>query len=199
MTSRAYLNLPNWITIGRIFAVPILLVVMLFMDDNDPSRLALNRSLSFISAIIFTLAMCSDMVDGYLARKKGLSSTFGKFIDPLADKMLFLVAMIMMIPLGRIPAWIVCIFLMREVTVTALRGIAIDEGVVIAASHLGKYKSAFVSTATVGLLMHYPFFGIQWRLVAWVIMVPSLIFSVVSGLHYAIGFFRGLPAKGSAS
>ncbi len=193
-----YLNLPNWITIGRLLAVPFLLGLMLFMDDKDPYRLSLNRTLSFISAMIFMLAMCSDLVDGYLARKRGLSSTFGKFMDPLADKMLFLVAMIMMIPLGRIPAWIVCVFLMREVTVTALRGIAIDEGVVIAASHLGKYKSAFVSTATVGLLMHYPFFGLQWRLIAWVLLVPSLIFSVVSGLHYAIGFFRGLPAKGRA-
>lgn len=193
---RAYLNLPNWITMGRLIAVPILLITMLFMDDDDPSNLAFNRTLSFAAALIFALAMCSDLVDGYLARKKGLSSTFGKFMDPLADKMLFLVAMIMMVPLGRIPAWIVCIFLMREITVTALRGIAIDEGVVIAASHLGKYKSAFVSSATVGLLMHYPFFGLQWRLIAWVILVPSLIFSVVSGLHYAIGFFRGLPAKG---
>ena len=115
----------------------------------------------------------------------------------IQGKMLFLVAMIMMVPLGRIPAWIVCIFLMREVTVTALRGIAVDEGVVISASHWGKYKSAFVSTATVGLLLHYPFLDIRWRLAAWVLMIPSLVFSVGSGLHYAIGFFKGLAEEGS--
>jgi CDP-diacylglycerol--glycerol-3-phosphate 3-phosphatidyltransferase len=194
-----YLNLPNWITIGRLISVPILLVLMLFIDDKDIFRQPLNRTLSFASAAVFGLAMCSDLVDGYLARKKGLSSTFGKFMDPLADKMLFLVAMIMMVPLGRIPAWLVCIFLMREVSITALRGIAIDEGIVISAGHLGKYKSAFVSTACVGLLLHYPFFDIQWRLIAWVILVPSLIFSIASGLHYMIGFFRGIPEKAGAS
>lgn len=193
----AYLNLPNYITIGRLVSVPLIVVMMLFMDDSDFFYERTNRTLSFVTALIFTLSMLSDLVDGYLARKKGLSSTFGKFIDPLADKVLFLSAMIMMIPIGRIPAWLVCIFLVREVTVTALRGIAVDEGVVIAASHWGKYKSAFVSTATVGLLMHYPFFGLDWRLVAWVMMVPSLLLSVGSGLHYAIGFFRGLSRESS--
>jgi CDP-diacylglycerol--glycerol-3-phosphate 3-phosphatidyltransferase len=194
-----YLNLPNWITIGRLAAVPILIVIMLFMDDADPFYVGVNRSLSLVAALLFTLAMVSDMIDGYLARKKGLSSTFGKFIDPLADKMLFLVAMIMMVPLGRIPAWLVCVFLMREVAVTSLRGIAMDEGVVIAASQWGKYKAACLSVATVGLLLHYPFLGLQWRLMAWVFIVPSVVFSVGSGLHYAICFFRGLSKEGAAA
>lgn len=194
MASHRFLNLPNWITIGRLLAVPLLLVLMLFLDDAGP-REQLNRTLSFASALLFTLAMCSDMVDGYLARKRGLQSTFGKFIDPLADKMLFLVAMIMMIQLGRMPAWIVAILFIREVTVTALRGVAVDDGIVIAASHWGKYKSAFISVATVGLLLHYPFFGIQWRLLAWVFLVPSVLLSIGSGLHYAIGFFRAAPVS----
>lgn len=184
-----FLNLPNWITIARLVAAPVLLVLMLFLNDAGQHP-ATNRAISFASALLFTAAMCSDLVDGYLARKRGVTSTFGKFIDPLADKMLFLVAMIMMIPLGRIPAWLVAIFFIREVTVTALRGIAVDEGIVIAASAWGKYKSAFVSVATVGLLMHYPFFGIQWRLMAWIFLAPALLFSVSSGLHYSIGFFR---------
>lgn len=198
MSQGQFLNLPNWITIGRLIAAPILLILMLFMKDSDPSYAAVNRTLSLISAFLFTVAMASDMIDGYLARKKGLSSTFGKFIDPLADKLLFLVAMIMMIPLGRIPAWLVCIFLTREVMVTALRGIAIDEGIVIAASHWGKYKSAFVSMAVIGLLMHYPFFDVHWRFMAWALMIPSLIFSIGSGLHYTIGFFRGV-SRGRAA
>lgn len=188
MSRSKFLNLPNWITIGRLLFVPILLVLMTFIDDAN-GHLKLNRTLSFISALVFATAMSSDMVDGYLARKRGLTSTFGKFIDPLADKTLFLVAMIMMIPQGRIPAWLVAIFFIREVTVTALRGIALDEGIVIAADEWGKYKSAFVSTATVGLLMHYPFFGIEWRYMGWVFMLPALFFSVASGLRYSIGFF----------
>ncbi|MFH0800718.1 MAG: CDP-diacylglycerol--glycerol-3-phosphate 3-phosphatidyltransferase [Pseudomonadota bacterium] len=197
MPARKYLNLPNWITIGRLMAAPALLVLMLFLD-NSSSHVEMDRAISFASAIVFAAAMSSDMVDGYLARKRGLTSTFGKFIDPLADKMLFLVAMIMMIPLGRIPAWLVAIFFIREVAVTALRGIAVDEGIVIAASEWGKYKSAFVSAATVGLLLHYPFFGIHWRMMAWVLLVPGFVFSVASGLGYSIAFFRAAGKSAAA-
>ena len=193
-----YLNLPNWITLARLMAVPILFVLMLFLDDYEGEE-GVNRSLSFIAALFFTIAMCSDMVDGYLARKRGLSSTFGKFFDPLADKLLFLVPMIMMVSLGRLPAWIVVIFLVREVTVTALRGIAIDEGVVIAASHWGKYKAVFTTIACVGLLAHYPFFGVEWRLIGWAFMIPSVIFSLGSGAHYAAGFLRGLRANAAVA
>lgn len=186
---RKFLNLPNWITIGRILSAPILLAGMIFLNDKSP-HVVTNEIISLACALFFALAMSSDMVDGYCARRLGITSTFGKFIDPLADKMLFLVAMIMMTGLGRIPAWIVAIFFMREVAVTALRGVAVDEGIVIAASHWGKYKSAFVSSATIGLLLHYPFLGINWRLIGWVLLVPAFVFSVASGLHYSIGFFR---------
>lgn len=194
MTNGKFLNLPNWITIGRLLAVPVLLVLMLFLNDSG-RYVAFNKTVSFICATLFTAAMCSDMVDGYFARKRGLTSTFGKFIDPLADKTIFIVAMIMMIPLGRIPAWLVAIFFIREVGITALRGIAVDEGIVIAASKWGKYKSAFVSSATAGLLFHYPFFHIEWRLIGWVLLVPALVFSVASGLHYSIGFFREVSRR----
>lgn len=193
-----FLNLPNWITIARLMAAPILLVLMSFLDDAG-GHLKTNRALSFASALLFTAAMCTDLVDGYLARRRQATSTFGKFVDPLADKMLFLVAMIMMIPQGRIPAWLVAIFFIREVAVTALRGIAIDWGIVIAASEWGKYKSAFVSVATVGLLFHYPFFDIQWRLMAWIFIAPALFFSVASGLHYSIGFFREASRRGAVA
>ena len=198
MSQHKFLNLPNWITIGRILAVPFLLILMIFIDDKS-AHVRVNQVLSFAAFAIFVSAMCSDMVDGYLARKRGLISTFGKFIDPLADKMLFIVAMIMMVPMGRIPAWLVAIFFMREVTVTALRGIAIDDGVVISASHWGKYKSAFVSSATAGLLLHYPFFGMQWRLIGWVLLVPALVFSIGSGLHYSIAFFREVSRRQRAA
>lgn len=198
MLAKKYLNLPNWITIGRLLSVPILIVMMVFLDDEG-RHAVVNRALSLASALVFTAAMSSDVVDGYLARKKGLTSTFGKFIDPLADKTLFIAAMIMMIPLGRIPAWLVAIFFIREVTVTALRGIAADEGIVIDASRWGKYKSAFVSVATVWLLMHYPFLGINWRLMAWIFLIPALVFSVASGLHYSAGFFKEAARRGRAA
>jgi CDP-diacylglycerol---glycerol-3-phosphate 3-phosphatidyltransferase len=194
---KGYYNIPNLITICRLAGVVLLLVLMLFIDDSSPN-VTLNCGLSLAAMGIFTVAMISDIVDGWLARQWKLVSTFGKFIDPLADKVIFLVAMVMMIPLGRIPAWLVCIFLIREVTVTALRGIAIDEGFVIAASRWGKYKSVFISSAVVGLLIHYPVFGIQWRLIGWVFMVPALLFSIGSGLHYTLGFFRRVSSSRAA-
>ena len=187
-----FLNLPNYITMGRFVAVPILMLVMVFMDDHRVRMLSFNKSLSYAAAVIFLLAMVSDMIDGYYARKYKIVSTFGQFFDPLADKLLFLVAMIFMVQLGRMPAWIVCIFLGREVIVTALRGVAIDEGIIIPASTWGKYKSALISTVTAGLLIHYPLFGIQWRLIAWIFIWPALGFSLASGVHYTVGFVREL-------
>jgi len=186
------LNLPNMITVGRLLAVPIMIIIMCFIDDGG-SDLELNKLLSISSAVLFIIAMFSDILDGYLARKYKLITVFGKFMDPLADKMLFIAAMIMMIGVGRMPAWVVALFFIREVGVTSLRAIAATEGIIISASHWGKYKSAFVSSATVGLLLHYPFFGIHWEFVGWLLIIPSLAFSIGSGLHYAYGFLKSVP------
>lgn len=182
-----FLNWPNYITLGRFVAVLLLAIVMGLMEDR--------RYLSYTAAVIFLLAMISDMLDGYLARRMKIVSTFGQFVDPLADKLLFLVAMIFMVELGRLPAWMVCIFLAREVIVTTLRGVAIDEGVVIAASHWGKYKSAAISTATVCLLIHYPLWGINVRMIAWALLWPAVILSLISGVHYTVGFVQALRQK----
>lgn len=190
-----FLNLPNYITLGRFLAIPLLMVVMLLMNDAEPSFEKTNRNLSYLATAIFIVAMISDIIDGYIARKRKIISVFGQFFDPLADKLLFLVAMIFMVELGRMPAWLVCIFLGREVMVTALRGVAIDEGIVIAASQLGKYKSALISTTTVGLLIHYPLFGVHWRSIAWVFIWPALVFSLASGMHYTAGFVKALKKK----
>ena len=192
--STKFWNVPNSITFGRLLVAPVLLVLLLLLSYTSIDDTA-NVSLSFAAAMVFSAGMISDMVDGYYARRYNLISTFGQFLDPLADKLLFLTAMIMLIPLERIPAWIVAILFIREVTITALRGIAAEEGIIIPASHWGKYKSAFVSAATVGLLLHYPFFGINWRMIGWVFLWPALLLSIGSGIHYTIGFFRGLTKR----
>lgn len=183
------MNVPNLITVGRLVAVPVVIVMMLFLDDSSP-RVFYNKLLSLFSALFFALAMSSDMIDGYLARKYNLQTIFGKFMDPLADKMLFIAAMIMMIEIGRIPAWLVALFFIREVAVTSIRAIAASDGIVVSASNWGKYKSAFVSSATVGLMLHYPFLGINWKLIGWVLLLPSFLLSVGSGLAYAIMVYR---------
>jgi len=190
-TRKEFLNLPNYITFGRLACVPVLVVLMLF-TQHEGGALVLPPAMSLAATAVFIVAMLSDLVDGYYARKHNLTSTFGKFFDPLADKMIFISAMIMMIPLGRIPAWLVVIFFVREVIITALRGVAIDKRIVIAASEWGKYKSVFVSIACVGILLHYPFLGLQWRLMGWLFMFPALVFSIGSGIHYTAGFVIAL-------
>ena len=190
-------NLPNAITFGRLLVAPVILFLLLLLEYKS-KVINLSRSLSFAAALVFGVAMATDMLDGYFARRYKITSTFGKFLDPLADKLLFLTAMIMLIPLGRVPAWIVAILLIREITITALRGIAVEEGIIIPASHWGKYKSAVISTAMVGLILHYPFFDIQWRLIGWVFLFPGILLSMGSGIHYTIKFFKELPKTRAA-
>ena len=188
---KEFLNLPNYITLGRLIAVAVLFVLMLF-TKQEGGRTILPPVPSLAAALLFVAAMISDLFDGYYARKYNITSTFGKFFDPLADKLLFLTAMIMMIPLGRMPAWLVVMFFVREVVITALRGIAVDSKIVIAASQWGKYKSIFVTVVCTGLLMHYPFWGLEWKYMGWTFVPIALLFSIGSGIHYTVGFVQGI-------
>ncbi len=158
MTPRAgLLNLPNILTLGRIAAIPAL-VILLFFDSREAGLWA---------AAVFGLASVTDWLDGYLARKWEIVTVLGKFLDPLADKLLVMAALIMLIPLGRVPAWAVFLILAREMVITGLRSIASSEGIVISASDLGKYKTIFQMTAIPGLLLHYDyywFFGVHWEI-----------------------------------
>jgi len=184
------LNLPNILTLGRIAAVPIL-VILLFFD---------NRASGMWAGIIFGIAAITDWLDGYLARKWEIVTVLGKFLDPLADKLLVMGAFIMMIPLGRVPAWAVFLFLARELVISGLRSIASSEGIVIAASNLGKYKTIFQMTAIPGLLLHYDYywlFGLKIELFhvsmhnfGIFFFYVSLIMALWSGFDYVNKFFR---------
>lgn len=185
-------NSPNIITFGRLLVAPVILVLLLVLEYKA-KNIGVSRAVSLAAALIFTVAMVTDMVDGYLARRYKMTSSFGKLMDPLADKLLFLTAMIMMIPLGRISAWIAAILFIREVSITALRGIAVEEGIIIDASHWGKYKAAFLSCATTGLLLHYTFLGVNWRLIGWALLIPGFLLSIGSAIHYTIKVFVALP------
>ncbi len=149
------LNLPNILTLVRVAAVPVVLVLLL----SD------SRSSGVWAAAIFGIAAVTDFIDGWLARKWGVVTVLGKFLDPLADKLIVMVALIMLIPLDRVPAWAVFIILAREMVVTGLRSIASSEGIVIDASDLGKYKTIYQMVAIPGLMLHYDFnwfFGLEW-------------------------------------
>lgn len=185
-------NLPNMLTFARIACIPILILTLL---KDTPS-------MSVLAALIFSLASITDWLDGYLARRFDLVTVMGKFLDPLADKLIVMAALIMMIPLGRVPAWAVFLLIAREVVVTGLRSVASSEGIVIAASNLGKYKTIFQMVAIIGLLLHYDycwFFGVDIPLlcadfhnVGIFFFYISLVLTLWSGIDYLFKFFRVL-------
>lgn len=148
-TQTQILNIPNIITMVRIAAIPLLCVLLLSPE----------RETGFWAAALFAAASVTDWLDGYLARRMGIVTVFGKFLDPIADKLIVMAALIMILPFGRVPAWMVLVILGREMIITGLRGIASTEGIVIPASNLGKFKTIFQLVAIIGLLLHYDY---QW-------------------------------------
>ncbi len=173
-------NLPNLLSIFRILIVPVLVVFQFF-----PSPIA-----SFCAALIFGIAALTDLLDGYIARYLKSETPIGKMLDPLADKLLINSALIMLIPLGRIPAWMVVLIVGREIAVTGLRGIASIEGVVIAASVWGKAKTVFQSIALSFLLLHYEYLGINFHILGMLLMWVALVITVWSGLDYFAKFYK---------
>lgn len=184
------LNLPNLLTLARIACIP-LLIAFLFFD---------GKGSSFWAALIFSLAAITDWLDGYLARKWQIVTVLGKFLDPLADKLIVMAALIMLIPLGRVPAWAVFVILAREIVITGLRSIAASEGIIIAASNLGKYKTILQMVAIIGLLLHYDyywFFGMRYEWlhvsmhrIGMVYFYLALALTIWSGIDYLVKFFR---------
>jgi len=184
------LNIPNILTMTRIAAIPLLAVLLM-----SPSQ-----SAGFWAAVVFSLASVTDWLDGYLARRMGIVTIFGKFLDPIADKLIVMAALIMILPFGRVPAWMVLVILGREIIITGLRGIASSEGIVIQASNLGKFKTIFQLVAIIGLLLHYDYnwlFGIEHQLaqvnmhnVGMFFLWIATLLTVWSGVDYLARFIR---------
>ena len=172
------LSHPNLLTLFRVCAVPVIVILLLFP----------NRTCSFVAALFFSAAAITDYFDGYLARRRGLVSNFGKVMDPVADKLLVSSAFIMMAALGRVPAWIVCIIVGRELAITGLRNIVAEKGLDVSASNLGKYKTGFQIAAAIPLLIHYPFFGLNVQAIGSLFLWAALVFTLWSGVHYFIKF-----------
>ena len=174
-------NLPNSITLIRLAVIPVLFLLLL-----SPGRI-----LSMIIAVLFIIAAITDLIDGYVARKYNIVTTMGKFLDPIADKLVVTTAMIMLIPIGRIPAWIVAIIIMRDLLVDGLRSIASADGLVIDASRLGKQKTLCQIVAVSALLIHYDtVFGINAHAVGMVVLYLALVLTVWSGADYFMKFYK---------
>ncbi len=187
-------NLPNALTMGRIVMIPLCLW---FLDKDTP------RS-GFWAAIVFTLAALTDVLDGYLARKLNVVSVLGKFLDPLADKLIVLACLVWTVKMGRMPAWAVIVLLSREFSVTALRSVAASEGVIISAGQEGKTKTALQMLGIILLLAGYPYhldYGlidlgvVDFVKVGRTLVYLSLIYSVASAAQYVSLFSEAVEAK----
>ncbi|OPY09284.1 MAG: CDP-diacylglycerol--glycerol-3-phosphate 3-phosphatidyltransferase [Syntrophaceae bacterium PtaB.Bin095] len=179
---RNVFNLPNTITLLRIGIIPALFFLL---QSPGPGG-------SLILAALFVLAALTDFLDGYIARRYQLVTTMGKFLDPIADKLVVNTAMILMIPIGRIPAWIVAIIIIRDFTVDGMRSVASSEGIILQASRLGKQKTVCQIFAVTALMIHYPFLGLDAHVVGTVILYVALILTLYSGLDYLMKFYRGM-------
>jgi CDP-diacylglycerol--glycerol-3-phosphate 3-phosphatidyltransferase len=182
-------NIPNLITLFRIAAIPFVVLFLFF-----PGPLA-----SFLAALFFSIASLTDLLDGYIARQQNSETAVGKLLDPLADKLLINSAFIMLIPLGRVPAWAVVLIVGREVAVTGLRGIASLEGLAIAASKWGKAKMIFQTLSLIGLILHYEYLGINFHSLGMLILWVALAITIWSGIDYFIKFYREHRKTGSVS
>ena len=167
------MNLPNKLTTLRVIMIPFFVVFMLA---------DMGRTGDYIALALFCLASLTDFFDGYLARKNHLVTNFGKFMDPLADKLLVGSAAICLIEMGRIPAWVVVILISREFIISGFRLIAADNGVVIAASMLGKFKTVCQMFMTIALILHLD--TPVWAVVEQVLIWGSVALTIVSLVDY---------------
>jgi CDP-diacylglycerol--glycerol-3-phosphate 3-phosphatidyltransferase len=176
------LNFPNKVTLLRISVIPALFFLLM-----DPGQTG-----SLIIALLFILASLTDLLDGYLARKYQSVTAMGQFLDPIADKLIVNTAMIVMIPIGRIPAWIVAVIVIRDFIVDGIRAISSSRGIIVQASKLGKQKTLCQIFAVSALMIHYPFLGVNAHAVGVVILSVALVMSVYSGVDYFIKFYRSV-------
>ncbi len=170
------MNLPNKLTIFRVILIPFFVVFLLL----DPS----NQTYRYIADAIFIIASLTDMLDGKIARKYNLVTNFGKFMDPLADKLLVSAAMICLIATGQLAAWIVIVIISREFIISGFRLIASDNGIVIAASYWGKFKTVFQMLMIIVLIanIQMPFFTVLGTILIYV----ALVLTIVSLIDYII-------------
>lgn len=178
-------TLPNQLSLFRIALIPLLVY---FLSDPGPVSSAL-------AAFTFFIASLTDFLDGYLARLYGHTTTLGKLLDPLADKLLVAAALIMLVAANRgprVPAWMVVVIIGREFAVTGLRSIASGEGIILAAEELGKYKMLFQIFALHGLIIHYPYFLIDFHVLGMYFLWIALVLGLWSGVEYYVKVIRRL-------
>ena len=190
------MNLPNKLTMFRIFMIPVFMLLLIFRAATGgyvaPMGIVQGTTISWlqvIAVVVFAVASATDWLDGHIARANGLVTNFGKFADPLADKMLTMTAFIFLVSLNLAPAWVVAIIVCRELAVTGLRLIVVEnDGEVIAAKMPGKIKTTAQMLSIIFLLLGDPFY------IGTILLYIALIFAIYSGIDYfrgSWGVFKG--------
>lgn len=182
------INVPNLLTLTRILLIPVFVVLF---ATPDPDR-------SITAAIVFVVAAVTDLLDGYLARRSGQVTKLGKLLDPIADKLLVLSALILLVNVDRVSALVAILIIAREVAVTGIRAIAAGEGMIIAAETTGKYKMALQVIAIVMLILEGTALSVlgNLHLAGIVTLYLSLVLGYVSGAQYVWSFWKQVATKG---
>ena len=167
------MNLPNKLTVLRVCMIPFFVVTLLLNGGE-------NQTYRYIAAAIFIVASLTDMLDGKIARKYNLVTNFGKFMDPLADKLLVCSALICLVDLKQLPAWMVIVIISREFIISGFRLVASDNGIVIAASYWGKFKTTFQMISVILLIVRIPALTVLTQICVW----TALVLTVISLVDY---------------
>jgi CDP-diacylglycerol--glycerol-3-phosphate 3-phosphatidyltransferase len=167
-------TVPNWLTFGRILSLPLIIGLASFP----------GRAFGVAAAVVFSLAAITDFLDGYIARRTGQVSEFGKLVDPIADKIIVAAAFIMLVSLGRAPAWIVALIISREFAVSGLRAFAGTRSIVIEARFMGKTKTTLQILSIICLLVNFNLWGFPFVQVGWILLIAAFITTMWSGYEY---------------
>ena len=179
------MNLPNKLTIVRVCLIPFFVAALLFDHGN-------NYTMRIVANVLFIIASLTDLFDGKIARKYNMVTNFGKFMDPLAYKLLVCSALICLIELGQLAAWVVIVIISREFIISGFRLVAADNGVVIAASYWGKFKTTFQMIAVILLIFDIP----ALRMVANITVVIAVALTIISLVDYVAKNYRILTEGG---
>ena len=180
------MNLPNKLTVVRMVLVPFFVASLLLSGSNE--------TLKWVALVLFVVASLTDFLDGYIARKYNLITNFGKFMDPLADKILTISGMICLIELGRIPSWIVVIIVAREFIISGFRLIATEHGIVIAANYWGKWKTTFQMIMIILMIVNLPALAMVTQIVMWIALALTII-SLITYIQQNMDVVRTMELK----
>lgn len=188
-------NLPNRLTIFRMTLIPIIVMSLIFLKLKSPWAVSLHKTFGYVAAWTFVAASVTDFFDGHIARKHGIVTVFGSFLDPIADKFLVVSSLILLGELERIHSIVVLILVLREMYITSLRLLASERGLKVPVGQLGKYKTAFQMIGIPFLMAYDSPYGIPMIFLGKTFIYLASIFSLYSALEYSLGLIKKIKQK----